>query len=108
MKTTETESTQFELDWEKTLLINGMEANRGYYNLVCCIRELRMHQMGLKPYSGWKVGNVKRYFGIKGKTNALLHRLESFLDGSLEEQILSSSVKQLDRSIRQSGPQNDC
>ena len=40
--------TQFEKDWEKPMMINGMEANRGYYNLIISIRDVSLWIKGMK------------------------------------------------------------
>ena len=57
--------TQFEKDWEKPMMINGMEANRGYYNLIISIK-------GMKPHRHWYLTDVKKYFGIKGSAQKIL------------------------------------
>ncbi len=75
--------TQFELDWEKPMSINGMESNKGYYNLVVTIRDLKLFSRGLKPHRFWRLKDVKNYFGIKGNTKTILKRLEDFRDGNL-------------------------
>tara|TARA_R110000803_G_scaffold92085_2_gene159610 strand:+ start:40 stop:285 length:246 start_codon:yes stop_codon:yes gene_type:complete len=78
------EPTQFELDWEKPLLINNMEANRGYYNLICSIRDVSLWaQFKMKPNRHWQISQVKRYFGLQGSAATILKRLEDFRDGNL-------------------------
>jgi hypothetical protein len=75
--------TQFELDWNKPMNINGMESNKGYYNLVVTIRDLKLFSRGMKPHRFWRLKDVKHYFGIKGNTKTILKRLEDFRDGNL-------------------------
>lgn len=76
------EPTPFEIDWEIPLMINGKQSNRGYYNLVCTIRDLSIYvNTGMKPNVAWKIGDVKKYFGIKGNKHDLLKRLKEFKDG---------------------------
>ncbi len=71
--------TQFMLDWESPMMINGEEANKGYYNLVLSIRDLKLWKMGLKPHRYWKISDVKRYFGIKGNVDKCIEILEMAL-----------------------------
>lgn len=76
--------TQFEKDWEKPMIIDNMEANKGYYNLICSIRDLGLYaEHGMKPHRNWKIGDVKKYFGVKGNKHAVLQRLKDFKDGKL-------------------------
>ena len=71
--------TQFELDWEKPLMINGMESNKGYYNLCLTIRDLGLYtKVGLKPNRHWRIKDAKQYFGLKGNAKALLHQLSEY------------------------------
>lgn len=76
--------TQFEIDWEKPMNINGMEANRGYYNLIISIRDVSLWVKGMKPHRHWRITDVKKYFGLKGSAENILQRLKDFRDGKLE------------------------
>ncbi len=73
---TKTMETQFMRDWESPMMINGEEANKGYYNLVLSIRDLKLWKMGMKPNRYWKISDVKRYFGIKGNVDKCIETLE--------------------------------
>ena len=75
--------TQFEIDWYKPMNINGMQSNRGYYNLVISIRDLSLFSKGMKPHRHWRLKDVKNYFGLKGNTQTILKRLQDFRDGNL-------------------------
>ena len=75
--------TQFEIDWDKPMNINGMQSNKGYYNLVISIRDLSLFSKGLKPHRHWRLKDVKNYFGLKGNTQTILKRLQDFRDGNL-------------------------
>jgi len=76
------EPTPFEKDWAKPLMINGKQSNRGYYNLCCLVCELSIYvHTGMKPNAHWKIGDVKKYFGIKGNKHDILKRLKEFKDG---------------------------
>ncbi len=78
------EKTQFEIDWCKPLIINGLESNKGYYNLCLTIRDLSVYtKRGLKPHRHWKLKNVKQYFGMKGTALSILQRLEAFKNNEL-------------------------
>lgn len=75
--------TQFEIDWYKPMNINGMQSNKGYYNLIISIRDLGLFSKGLKPHRHWRLKDVKNYFGLKGNTQTILKRLQDFRDGNL-------------------------
>ena len=72
--------TQFEKDWEKPMMINSMEANRGYYNLVISIRDVSLWTKGIKPHRHWYITDVKKYFGISGSAEKVLNQLKDFRD----------------------------
>ncbi len=72
--------TQFEKDWEKPMMINGMEANRGYYNLIISIRDVSLWIKGMKPHRHWYLTDVKKYFGIKGSAQKILDILTDHRD----------------------------
>ena len=73
------EKTQFEIDWEKPLMINGMESNMGYYNLCLTIRDLQLvTRTTLKPHRNWRLKDIKQYFGLKGSAKTILDRLQAF------------------------------
>lgn len=79
-----TEQTQFEIDWSKSMNINGMESNKGYYNLIVSIRDVSLWtKLKMKPNRHWQISQVKRYFGLQGNAKAILQRLEDFRDGNL-------------------------
>lgn len=75
--------TQFEIDWYKEMNINGMQSNKGYYNLIISIRDLGLFSKGMKPHRYWRLKDVKNYFGLKGNTQTILKRLQDFRDGNL-------------------------
>ena len=74
-------NTQFYLDLideAKVIEVNGRPMSLGVWNLICSNRELTIYiKGGLKPHRGWKVTNVKKYFGLKGSGEKLL---EDFLE----------------------------
>jgi hypothetical protein len=72
--------SQFELDLEKPLNINGTVSSKGWYNLVVSIRDVKLWKVGMKPHRFWKVTDVKRYFGIKGNVDSLISQLEAMRD----------------------------
>tara|TARA_R110000803_G_scaffold145933_3_gene211746 strand:+ start:27884 stop:28129 length:246 start_codon:yes stop_codon:yes gene_type:complete len=79
-----TEQTQFELDWSKSMNINGMESNKGYYNLIVSIRDVSLWtKFKMKPHRHWQIGQVKKYFGLQGNAKVILQRLTDFRDGNL-------------------------
>jgi len=67
--------TQFELDLQKPLSINGAQSSKAFYNLILSIRDVKLFQIGLKPHRFWKISDVKAYFGVKGSKEAVLQQL---------------------------------
>ena len=51
--------------------------NKGTYNLICSIRDLKLFTKGIKPHRHWRLKDVKIYFGLKGNTEKVLHQLIS-------------------------------
>ena len=50
-----------------TMNINGNEVPRCLYNLMLTKREIRLYaELDMKPNRHWKIGDVKKYFGLKG------------------------------------------
>ena len=54
--------------------------NRGWYNLIVSIRDLKLYEFGMKPHGGWKISDVKTYFGIKGTATSMREYLEEVLE----------------------------
>ena len=79
----EIQKTQFEIDWDKKMIINGYESNKGYYNLCITIRDLGLWSKGLKPHRNYRLKDVKNYFGLTGSAETMLQRLTDFRDGNL-------------------------
>ena len=59
----------------KTLNVNGNPMPRGYWNLICSIRDVSLYSKGIKPHRMWKISDVKWYFGAKGNPIAVLEHL---------------------------------
>ena len=69
--------TQYQLDLEKPLYINGAKSTRAFYNLVVSIRDVKLWKAGIKPHRAWRISDVKNYFGVKGNAEEVLAGLES-------------------------------
>ena len=54
--------------------------NRGYYNLIVTIRDLKLYSVGIIPNRYWKITDVKKYFGIKGNAVTMKAQLEEILE----------------------------
>tara|TARA_B100001248_G_scaffold198366_1_gene152787 strand:- start:107 stop:496 length:390 start_codon:yes stop_codon:yes gene_type:complete len=55
--------------------------NRAIYNLIVSKRDVCLYaKLGMKPHRGWKIGDVKRYFGLKGNINTLLPKYLELCD----------------------------
>jgi len=73
-----TEQTQFQTDLDQPIQFNGKVISRGMYNLLVSIRDVKLYSKGLKPHRAWQIGDVKRYFGIKGNVLKIIEQLEDF------------------------------
>ena len=50
-----------------TMNINGNDVPRCLYNLMLTKRDIRLYaDHNMKPNRHWKIGDVKKYFGLKG------------------------------------------
>ena len=54
---------------------NNNGVNRGLFNLIVSIRDLRLYGKGIKPHRGWKITSVKKYFGMNGNPQVFLEKL---------------------------------
>ena len=68
------ESSQFIKDLN-TYEENSSEVNRGVYNLIVTIRDLKLVLKGIRPHRNFKLKNVKLYFGINGSAKKILESL---------------------------------
>ena len=75
--------TQFEKDLNAEMSINGKKSSKAIYNLIISIRDVKLWSIGMKPHRHWKVTDVKKYFGIKGKKETLVAQLEALKDKHL-------------------------
>lgn len=70
------EDTQFykELtDVNNIFNFNGKPMSRAHFNLILSKRDLGLWKAGMKPTRGWKVTNVKKYFGFTGHDRTKLY-----------------------------------
>ena len=72
--------TQFELDLQKSISINGKQSSRAIYNLIISIRDVKLFIVGLKPNRHWRLKDVKWYFGLKGNKEKVLQGLENIYE----------------------------
>ena len=68
--------TQYQLDLQRPLSINGAQSSRAFYNLVVSIRDVSLFSKGIKPHRGWRITDVKNYFGVKGNPTKVLIQLQ--------------------------------
>lgn len=72
-----------------TMKIQGRDVPRCLYNLMITKRDVNLYLHGLKPYRGWKIGDVKAYFGLKGgkqKVADAINAMHSEFMGRFNEQ----------------------
>lgn len=66
-------------DESKVINFNGSTMPLGYYNLIVTIRDVSMYsKVGMKPHRYWSIGDVKKYFGIKGSAESMLEQLKAY------------------------------
>jgi len=69
-----------------SLDVNFCGTNKGLYNLMICIGQVKLFSKGIKPTRKWRLKDVKKYFGIKGNTESILAQLETLNDIIKEEE----------------------
>ena len=62
------EDSQFMKDLDE----NSSSVNRGVYNLIVTIRDLKLVLAGIRPHRNFRLKDVKRYFGINGSAKKIL------------------------------------
>ena len=72
--------TQFEKDLGNALAINSAQSSRGWWNLICSIRDCKLYSKGIKAHRNWRISDVKWYFGVKGGAEAIAQTLEQYRD----------------------------
>jgi hypothetical protein len=80
------QETQYELETESFINVNGFYMSRGVYNLLISIRDVKLYSKGIKPHRGWKIGDVKRYFGVKGNVLKVIEQLENLHEEHINNQ----------------------
>ena len=58
--------------------------NRAMYNLIVSKRDIGLYRIGMKPHRGFKISDVKRYFGIKGSGETLKTNFMEVFDKATE------------------------
>ena len=69
--------SKFCTDLDIPFNINGQEANRGTWNLICSIRDVSLFTKGMIITKTWRLKDVKDYFNIKGDKHKVLEQLET-------------------------------
>ena len=74
-------------DESKVMKVNDGYMARGMWNLIISIRDVGMYaRVGMKPTRGWKITNVKKYFGVKGSADSVYQQLNE-LKSEVEEML---------------------
>jgi len=58
----------------RTIRYDGNDIPFGIYNLIVSKRDLGLWKVGMKPHRGWRVTDVKKYFGFTGHDREALHQ----------------------------------
>lgn len=70
-----------ELFSNQRMLVNGNPMPTAVWNLIVSKRDITMWcKFGMKPHRGWKISQVKNYFGLKGNKEKLLTQFEALFD----------------------------
>ena len=72
-----------------TIQIQGSTVPRCLYNLMVTKRDVNLYLVGLKPHRGWKIGDVKAYFGLTGGKQKVADAINAMHDefmGRFKEQ----------------------
>ena len=52
--------------WQQLHSEEADQVQHAMYNLILTRRDVNLYLKDIKPHRGWKIGDVKAYFGIKG------------------------------------------
>lgn len=62
-------------------LHNEKEQHTALYNLVISRRDMKLYcSVDMKPHRHWKIGDVKKYFGLKGRKEAVRDKIITMCD----------------------------
>tara|TARA_R110000744_G_C19128595_1_gene536793 strand:+ start:32 stop:373 length:342 start_codon:yes stop_codon:yes gene_type:complete len=69
------------LNWNEintdSQFMNDLQTHKGIYNLIVTKRDINLYvKLDMKPNRFWKITDVKKYFGIKGKKQSILEKIE--------------------------------
>jgi hypothetical protein len=72
-------------DKAKTMATGGGKTMKHcIYNLIVTRRDVKLWaKFGMKPHYGWKITDVKNYFGIKGNKHKISEQIEAMCDSFL-------------------------
>lgn len=59
----------------KTTNVQGKDINRGIVNLTMTIHAMRLYTKDIIPYRGFRLKDVKEFYGIKGNKHKMLEQL---------------------------------
>jgi hypothetical protein len=74
------EGTQFEVDMDDDLSVNGNPMPRGVWNLILSVRDVSLFTKGIKAHKNWRLKDVKWYFGVTGGKVKVLEQLRAYKD----------------------------
>ena len=69
-----------------TVSSNGGDMPLCLYNLVITRRDVQMYaKHSMKPHRGWKISQVKEYYGIKGNKQKIADQIEIMVNEFLPD-----------------------
>ena len=78
--------------------VQSHDVPRCLYNLMVARRDVNLYHKGISPRLGWKIEDVKEYFGLKGGKQQVTDAINA-----MHSEFIGRSDEQGDRSERQTG-----
>lgn len=67
-----------------TTSVNGGATNTAIVKLLTAKSAMRLFCHGITPYRGFRLKDIKEFFGVKGNKVAVFHQLEAMIEAIAE------------------------
>ncbi len=73
---------------EDCKFLKDLQSNQkmAIYNLIATKGAVKLYTKGIKPYRGWRITDVKKYFGMNGSAEVLHSKLVKLYDVLTEKE----------------------
>ena len=80
---------------EDCKFLKDLQSNQkmAMYNLITTKGAVKLYTKGIKPYRGWKITDVKKYFGMNGNAEVLHKKLKKLHEILTERNIVRSHIQ---------------